>query len=136
MKKSGDLDEKYKENLAIYEEYTPLNNKNSVRLIKDRDKYFKNEKFKNRVRVDYSLMDLEKDEIFDALIEKIKAYDGKKRIVEFISKNSAYKFFEELKIREESEEGFGEIRLLTGDDNSIDREKIINEIKGNKDKKD
>ena len=80
-------------------------------------------------------MDLEKDEIFDALIEKIKAYDGKKRIVEFISKNSAYKFFEELKIREESEEGFGEIRLLTGDDNSIDREKIINEIKGNKDKK-
>ncbi|EOU1756125.1 CRISPR-associated helicase Cas3' [Clostridium perfringens] len=133
--KSGDLDEKYKENLAIYEEYTPLNNKNSVRLIKDRDKYFKNEKFKNRVRVDYSLMDLEKDEIFDALIEKIKAYDGKKRIVEFISKNSAYKFFEELKIREESEEGFGEIRLLTGDDNSIDREKIINEIKGNKDKK-
>ena len=80
-------------------------------------------------------MDLEKDEIFDALIEKIKAYDGKKRIVEFISKNSAYKFFEELKIREKSEEEFGEIRLLTGDDNSIDREKIINEIKGNKDKK-
>ena len=134
-KKSGDLDEKYKGNLAIYKDDKPLNNKNSVRLIKDRDKYFKNEKFKNRVRVDYSLMDLEKDEIFDALIEKIKAYDGKKRIVEFISKNSAYKFFEELKIREESEEGFGEIRLLTGDDNSIDREKIINEIKGNKDKK-
>ncbi|WP_332830116.1 CRISPR-associated helicase Cas3' [Clostridium perfringens] len=133
--KSGDLDGKYKGNLAIYKEDKPLNNKNSVRLIKDRDKYFKNEKFKNRVRVDYSLMDLEKDEIFDALIEKIKAYDGKKRIVEFISKNSAYKFFEELKIREESEEWFGEIRLLTGDDNSIDREKIINEIKGNKDKK-
>jgi len=134
-KKSGDLDEKYKGNLAIYKDDKLLNNKNSVRLIKDRDKYFKNEKFKNRVRVDYSLMDLEKDEIFDALIEKIKAYDGKKRIVEFISKNSAYKFFKELKIREESEEGFGEIRLLTGDDNSIDREKIINEIKGNKDKK-
>ena len=133
--KSGDLDGKYKENLAIYEDEKALNHRNSVRLIKDRDKYFKNEKFKNRVRVDYSLMDLEKDEIFDALIEKIKAYDGKKRIVEFISKNSAYKFFEELKIREESEEGFGEIRLLTGDDNSIDREKIINEIKGNKDKK-
>ncbi|MCX0404953.1 CRISPR-associated helicase Cas3' [Clostridium perfringens] len=133
--KSGDLNEKYKGNLAIYEDEKALNHRNSVRLIKDRDKYFKNEKFKNRVRVDYSLMDLEKDEIFDALIEKIKAYDGKKRIVEFISKNSAYKFFEELKIREESEEGFGEIRLLTGDDNSIDREKIINEIKGNKDKK-
>ena len=133
--KSGDLDGKYKGNLAIYEDEKALNHRNSVRLIKDRDKYFKNEKFKNRVRVDYSLMDLEKDEIFDALIEKIKAYDGKKRIVEFISKNSAYKFFEELKIREESEEGFGEIRLLTGDDNSIDREKIINEIKGNKDKK-
>ena len=77
-KKSGDLDEKYKGNLAIYKDDKLLNNKNSVRLIKDRDKYFKNEKFKNRVRVDYSLMDLEKDEIFDALIEKIKAYDGKR----------------------------------------------------------
>lgn len=132
--KNIDLDEKYKGNLVSYEDEKSLKSKNSVRLINDRDKYFKNEKFKNRVKVDYSLMELKKDNIFDVLIKKIKDYDGKKRIVEFISKNSAYKFFEELKLREESENGFGEVRLLTGDDNSIDREKIINEIKGDKDK--
>ncbi|WP_300347682.1 CRISPR-associated helicase Cas3' [Clostridium sp.] len=109
-----------------------LENDNSVNLIKNRDKYFKNKKFKNRVKVDYSLMDLEDEEIFEKLIEKLKEYEGKKRIVEFINKKSAYKFFQELKSKEELGEIKSEIRLLTGDDNSVERKNIIDEIKGNK----
>lgn len=109
-----------------------LENENSVNLIKNRDKYFKNKKFKNRVKVDYSLMDLEDEEIFEKLIEKLKEYEGKKRIVEFINKKSAYKFFQELKSKEELGEIKSEIRLLTGDDNSVERKNIIDEIKGNK----
>ncbi|MGL5870280.1 CRISPR-associated helicase Cas3' [Clostridium chrysemydis] len=107
-----------------------IKNKNSVDLIKNRDKYFKNNKFRNRVKVDYSLMDLDKGEIFNALVEKLKEYNGKKRIIEFINRKSAYEFFAKLKELEELGEITSEIRLLTGDDNSIERKKIINEIKG------
>ena len=105
----------------------------SVNLIKNRDKYFKNPLFKKRVEIDYSLMDLKgKEEIFPALILKLKEYRNKNRLLEFIDKESAYSFYRELKDIESQGEDLGKIRLLTGDDNSVEREKIIREIREEK----
>ena len=102
----------------------------SVELIKNRDKYFSNSIFKDRVRTDYSL--IHSENIFEDIIDVIRKYSGKKILIEFIKKSSAYNFFEELKYRKELGEIKDDIRLLTGDDNSIEREKIINEIKDKK----
>ena len=109
----------------------------SVPLIKNREKYFNNKLFKERVKVNFDLIREEKiikEDVFNDLIEKLKEYKGKKILFEFIKKKSAYDFFKELKERKELLEIEGEVRLLTGDDNSVEREKIINEIKGNKEK--
>lgn len=110
----------------------------SIPLIKDREKYFNNKLFKDRVKVNFDLIrgekNIKKEDVFNDLIEKIKEYKDKKILVEFIKKKSAYEFFKELKERKELGEIESEVRLLTGDDNSVEREKIINEIKGNKEK--
>lgn len=102
----------------------------SVKLIKNRDKYFSNSIFKDRVKADYSL--IHSESIFEDIIDVIRKYSGKKILIEFIKKSSAYSFFDELKLRKELREIKEDIRLLTGDDNSIEREKIINEIKDKK----
>ncbi len=101
----------------------------TVNLISNREKYFNNKIFKDRVEVDDSLLGEGKE----ALIEHIKEISkGKKKIlVEFISKKSAYEIYEVLKEAELE----SEIYLLTGDDNSIDRNNIIEAMKA-KGKKD
>lgn len=100
---------------------------NTVRLIKDSFRYFQSPVFKNRVDLDYSL--LESVDIKEELYKKVKeisSSNNKKIVVEFISKKSAYDFYERLK---EDFEIFPEILLITGDDNSIDRELVLNKIK-------
>lgn len=100
---------------------------NSVSLIKNRDKYFKHDLFKNRVKCDYSL--LGSSDIFNDILETINKHQGKKILIEFITKNKAYKFFDFLNELKEQEKLIFDIRLITGDDNSVEREKIINEVK-------
>ena len=108
-------------------------------LINNRGKYFNNKLFKDRVKINYDLIrdkeDVNEENVFNDLVEKIKEYKCKRILVEFIKKSSAYKFFDRLKEEKEFGEINSEVRLLTGDDNSVEREKIINEIKGNKKKK-
>lgn len=108
-------------------------------LINNREKYFNNKLFKDRVKINYDLIrdkeDVNEENVFNDLVEKIKEYKCKRILVEFIKKSSAYKFFDRLKEEKEFGEINSEVRLLTGDDNSVEREKIINEIKGNKKKK-
>lgn len=99
---------------------------NSVNLVENRDKYFKNPLFKNRVSVDYSLFD--STEVMNDIVDKIKYHKNKKILVEFINKKSAYEFYEILKDISTNGELNSEIRLITGDDNQVEREKIINEI--------
>ncbi|MCD3297817.1 helicase-related protein, partial [Clostridium botulinum] len=113
---------------------------NGVSLILNRDKYFGNKLFKNRVKIDYSLLDSEDiDDDKDAKLEKIfnhvvdQSNNLEKNIlIEFISKDTAAKFHEML-IEYKEEYGLGtqdkrDIELITGDDNSIERNKIINKI--------
>ena len=98
-------------------------------LINNREKYFQNPLFKNRVEVDYSLLDKNLD--LQGLLENIRAVleeNNKKIVIEFIKKKSALEFYEILK-NVEDELG-KEVLLITGDDNRAERKRIINKVKG------
>jgi len=100
-------------------------NKNNVcNLIKDREKYFSNPKFKDRVIVNYELIDAE--EPLEALYEHVLKNSKRKKkiLIEFIKKQSAYDFFKRLQEKDLNTN----VLLMTGDDNSIERNKIINAI--------
>ncbi|MBX7382591.1 CRISPR-associated helicase/endonuclease Cas3, partial [Clostridium chauvoei] len=99
----------------------------SVNLIEDRKKYFENRIFKERVKIDFRLLDSKN--IIEDLYEMINKHKNKKILVEFISKKSAYDFYSYLIERKELGELEFDIRLLTGDDNTIERENILNEIR-------
>ncbi|MBE6059467.1 MAG: CRISPR-associated helicase Cas3' [Clostridium sulfidigenes] len=93
---------------------------NTCNLIKDREKYFSNPLFKNRVTVDYELMDKGFDEIYSHV--KNKSLEGNKILVEFIKKKSAYDFYNRLKDDEEIQ---SKVELISGDDNAIERKRIL-----------
>lgn len=105
----------------------------SVDLIKDRDKYFLNPVFKDRVKFDFSLMNI-KEDIFEKLMGHI-AITAKKSginiLMEFITKKSAEEFYKIMcgsgKMKNKN------IRLLTGDDSSYERKRIVNKFKKHKD---
>ncbi|MTK12826.1 MAG: hypothetical protein F8N39_12300 [Clostridiaceae bacterium] len=99
-------------------------------LIKDRDKYFKNSIFKERVKLDFEL--LKSEDILEDLYSHVKkqSKNEKKILVEFISKNSAYNFYRRLK---EDEDVVSDIQLMTGDDSPIERERILDLVSANKD---
>lgn len=99
---------------------------NTVTLIENRDKYFTNPLFKDRVKVDYSLIDKSRDEIVNHIKEN--SNNNKKILVEFIKKSTAYEVYDELI---NTELGC-EVLLLTGDDNQIDRSKMLEIIKSKK----
>lgn len=103
----------------------------TVSLINNREKYFKNPIFKDRVSVDFSLLN-EEDNIMDVLFNHvIKTSNTKKKIlIEFIKKQTAMNFYKMLKdYNENLEEPFKkDIELITGDDNRADRNKIIKKI--------
>jgi len=98
----------------------------SVRLIKNRDVFFKHKLFKDRVKLNYDLLKLGKiDEtsLFDNVTNILK--DKKNRVlIEFISKRSAESFYK--KIKEEYPDR--EVFLLTGDDNKFTRGKVLDRL--------
>ena len=107
---------------------------NIARLIENRDEYFNNEIFKNRVEVNYDLLSekkIEYTELLEHIIEN--SLNSKKLLIEFISKNSAKEFYEIAKNSEELNVNH-EILILTGEDNKARRNSIIKKI-NNKDKK-
>lgn len=105
-----------------------------VNLIKNREKYFSNPLFKDRVSLDFSLLD-EKEDIKLAVINKVvesSQVEGKNILIEFIKKKTALDFFKDLNEIEELKSLGKKIMLITGDDNKIDRNKIINTVKTEK----
>ena len=99
---------------------------NTVKLLEDREKYFENPIFKNRVKVDYSLLE-SKNPINDLYNHvKERSYDRKKILLEFISKSSAYSFYNRLK---DDNQINCEVELITGDDNIGERARIIEKVK-------
>ena len=98
----------------------------AVRLIADRNRYSQNDCFKKRVsRLEYSLLDIDRDDLFAEIIVLIKKHILQKHkiLVEFITKKSALDFYE--CIREALD---CETLCITGDDNSIERKRILQQV--------
>lgn len=97
-------------------------------LVKDREKYFSNPLFKNRVVVNYDLLDNDIEAIYSHL--KSNSKNKKRILIEFIKKHSAYDFYNKLK---EDGEITSRVELMTGDDNVIERERILKVVENKKD---
>ena len=93
-------------------------------LIKNADKYYKNELFKNRVKLNYNLLQ-EKIDI-DQLIVEILKNNNKKILIECIKKDTAEELYQKLK------EKNARTYIMTGDDNKYYRKKIIEKTKKEK----
>ena len=107
-------------------------NTNTTNLIIDRDKYFKNSIFKDRVLIDFSLLE-KGSTAYEALKNHVvtTAKNTENNIlIEFINKKRALEFFNDLI---DDLDGEKTILLITGDDNSIERNEIINRVKKEKD---
>ncbi len=107
---------------------------NFIELIDDKDKYYQNKLFKERVNLNYELLNNKKisdEEIID-LVEKIFKKRGEARIlIEFITKKTARNFYYKFKDRFKDKRRVVEI---TGDDSNYVRDKIIEEINEKDDK--
>lgn len=100
--------------------YLTSSNEETTNLINNREKYFSHPLFKNRVVVNYDLIDKDIEEVYEHI--KNNSFQKKKIIVEFIKKQSAYDFYNKLKLDEDIT---SKIELITGDDNSIERQRIL-----------
>lgn len=104
------------------------NDENFAYLVRERDKYFKNPLFKDRVNISFEMLNSEVnsiEEIAKKVVEESERYN--KILIEFIKKSSALEFYKDIKekLKDKSES----IYLITGDDNKLERKKIINKIK-------
>jgi len=102
---------------------------NFVDLIskEKRDEFFTSSYFKDRVEVDFSLLDEGKIELERLLVffEEVKN-DNKKILFEFIKKQRAREFYELL------QEHYDDVYELSGDDNKAYRQYIINKTNDDK----
>lgn len=93
-----------------------------VELITDKEYFFQNELFKNRVKMDFSLL-AEKMTI-EKLVEFLYTQPKDKKILfEFIKKQSAREFYNLIK------DEFQNVCELSGDDNKAYRQFVINKSK-------
>lgn len=103
------------------------NRKGVRQLISNRAFYFNDPRFQNRVQISYELLsdkNFDEDTLYEHVKEQAKA--EKKILIEFIQKEMAYRFFEKLA---SDLEVTAAIDRMTGDDNAVDREKILHRIK-------
>ena len=93
-------------------------------LIKSVQDYYNNPCFKNRVKLNYSL--LSKSITIEELIDEILKYKNKKVLIECIKKDTAENLYEKLKQQSD------DVYIMTGDDNKYNRKKIIEKTKNSK----
>jgi len=103
--------------------------KASINILKNRDKYFRHALFAKRVVLSYELLDVEFS--MEMLARHIiDNQDKGKILVEFISKESAYRFYEKLNdMADKNPKITSEVMLMTGDDNITARNNIIEHVK-------
>lgn len=94
-----------------------------VRLITDRDKYYKNPLIRNRCQIHYDLLETECKK--EKLGKAVRTYldSGKKVLLQFIFKKTAEEFFHNRK--EYLGNWEGKVEILTGDDNMMERKKVL-----------
>lgn len=103
------------------------NHEKVVNLIENPEKYFQDARFKKRVALSYELLYQDKKTEMKELYAHVlgQAQKGRKLLMEFITKTSAEKFYHML-----TESGREDLQIfcMTGDDNQIDRKRILREI--------
>lgn len=92
-------------------------------LINDVKKYYSNSCFKNRVKLNYTL--LSKNLTIEELVDEILIHKNKKILIECIKKDTAENLYEKLKQQSDN------VYIMTGDDNKYLRQKIIEKTKSN-----
>lgn len=103
------------------------NHEKVVNLIENPEKYFQDARFKKRVALSYELLYQDKKTEMKELYAHVlgQAQKGRKLLMEFITKISAEKFYHML-----TESGREDLQIfcMTGDDNQIDRKRILREM--------
>lgn len=103
------------------------NHENVVNMIENPEKYFQDARFKKRVALSYELLYQDKKTEMKELYAHVlgQAQKGRKLLMEFITKTSAEKFYHML-----TESGREDLQIfcMTGDDNQIDRKRILMEM--------
>lgn len=103
------------------------NHEKVVNLIENPEKYFQDARFKKRVALSYELLYQDKKTEMKELYAHVlgQAQKGRKLLMEFITKTSAEKFYHML-----TESGREDLQVfcMTGDDNQIDRKRILREM--------
>lgn len=103
------------------------NHEKVVNLIENPEKYFQDARFKKRVALSYELLYQDKKTEMKELYAHVlgQAQKGRKLLMEFITKTSAEKFYHML-----TESGREDLQIfcMTGDDNQIDRKRILREM--------
>lgn len=103
------------------------NHEKVVNLIENPEKYFQDARFKKRVALSYELLypdkKTEMEELYVHVLEQ--SQKGRKILMEFITKTSAEMFYHML-----AESGREDLQVfcMTGDDNQIDRKRILREM--------
>lgn len=105
-------------------------NHNIVNLINDRNRYFEDKRFKNRVDISFELLEnsINKESLAEHVFKN--AGPDKNILIEFIKKKSAYELFDY--INENMDITNINVCCLTGDYNQIDRENILNSVSSSK----
>lgn len=102
---------------------------NKVCDLIDAKRYFNSKVFKNRVKVDFSMLGgkIGISELLEKVINVMEENRGKKILVEFIKKASARDFYN--KIKEYCDNNNINVAEISGDDNKFIRAEIISKIK-------
>lgn len=103
------------------------NHENVVNLIENPEKYFQDARFKKRVALSYELLYQDKKTEMEELYAHVlgQSQKGRKILMEFITKTSAEMFYHML-----TESGREDLQIfcMSGDDNQIDRKRILMEM--------
>ena len=103
------------------------NHEKVVNLIENPEKYFQDARFKKRVALSYELLYPDRKTEMKELCAHVlgQSQKGRKILMEFITKTSAEMFYHML-----AESGREDLQIfcMTGDDNQIDRKRILREM--------
>lgn len=104
------------------------NKEKIIKLIQTPEKYYQEKLFKDRVELDFSLLektDFSTQDLIAEIKNKCKNYN--KILIEFITKSTTEKFYQEV-IESGAFESY-KIEILTGDDNVKRKKEVIETVK-------
>lgn len=104
------------------------NKEKIIKLIQTPDKYYQEKLFKDRVELDFTLLEKSDFSTQDLIAEiKNKGKNYNKILIEFITKSTTEKFYQEV-IESGAFESY-KIEILTGDDNVKRKKEVIETVK-------